>query len=98
MRKIAILGTGSYFPGKPIENDELMHLAKVSFDKEKIEITKNELLEEKEGISLRILDKAIFSPILSSSIFSIINRSAATLKRGSILLSFATATKSRQNK
>ncbi len=37
MRKIAILGTGSYFPGKPIENDELMHLAKVSFDKEKIE-------------------------------------------------------------
>lgn len=37
MRKIAILGSGSYFPGEPIENDELMELTKISFDKEKIE-------------------------------------------------------------
>jgi 3-oxoacyl-[acyl-carrier-protein] synthase-3 len=37
MRKIAILGSGSYFPGEPIDSDELMKLANISFDKEKIE-------------------------------------------------------------
>lgn len=37
MRKISILGTGSYFPGKSIDNDELMNLSNIIFDKEKIE-------------------------------------------------------------
>jgi len=37
MRKIKIIGTGSYFPGESIDNDELINLAKISFDKEKIE-------------------------------------------------------------
>lgn len=37
MRKIAILGTGNYFPSTPIDNDEIMKLANITFDKEKIE-------------------------------------------------------------
>lgn len=37
MRKISILGTGSYLPGKSIDNDELMNLSNIIFDKEKIE-------------------------------------------------------------
>lgn len=37
MRKIGILSSASYLPAEPIDNDELMKLTKVSFDKEKIE-------------------------------------------------------------
>lgn len=37
MRKISILATGSYFPGSPIDNDELMKITSISFDKDKIE-------------------------------------------------------------
>lgn len=37
MRKISILGSGSYFPAEPIDNDELMKLANITFDKDKLE-------------------------------------------------------------
>ncbi len=71
MRKISILGTGSYFPGSPIDNDELMLLTNIKFDKDKIE---NVIGIKKRHIArLRNLDETTADFAEKASIMAIKN-------------------------